>query len=78
MQPFIASTLKDLYADNYATGRSLGIIKPNPGSITFAVKPHKDADANEFEVAKQVRQMQQSSVHVVPVTVQVKAAKSGL
>lgn len=60
-QPFIAPSLHDLYAENRATGRSLGIIKPDPGSITFTVKPAKDADAADREVAEQVRQMQQSS-----------------
>jgi hypothetical protein len=42
-QPFIAPSLKELYADNRATNRSLGIFKPDPDSIKFTVKPAKDA-----------------------------------
>jgi hypothetical protein len=67
-QPFIASSLKELYADNRATNRSLGIVKPDPGSITFTVKPAKDAGAADLEVAEQVRQMQQSSFLEDPLT----------
>ena len=67
-QPFIAPSLKELYADNRATNRSLGIIKPDPGSITFTVKPAKDAGAADLEVAEQVRQMQQSSFLEDPLT----------
>jgi hypothetical protein len=67
-QPFIAPSLHELYADNRATGRSLGVIKPDPGSITFTVKPAKDADAADLEIAEQVRQMQQSSFLEDPLT----------
>lgn len=67
-QPFIAPSLKQLYADNRATSRSLGIIKPDPGSIAFTVKPAKDAGAADLEVAEQVRQMQQSSFLEDPLT----------
>lgn len=42
--------------------------KPDPGSITFTVKPAKDADAADLEVAEQVRQMQQSSFLEDPLT----------
>jgi hypothetical protein len=67
-QPFIAPSLKQLYADNRATNRSLGIIKPDPGSIKFTVKPAKDAGPADLEVAEQVRQMQQSSFLEDPLT----------
>ena len=65
-QPFIAPSLRELYADNRATSRSLGIIKPDPGSITFTVKPAKDAGAADLEVAEQVRQMQQTPSSKIP------------
>lgn len=67
-QPFIAPSLKQLYADNRSTNRSLGIFKPDPSSITFTVKPAKDLDAADLEVAEQVRQMQQSSFLEDPLT----------
>jgi len=67
-QPFIAPSLQQLYADNRATGRSLGIIKPDAGSIVFSTKPAKDVDAADLEVAEQVRKMQQSSFLEDPLT----------
>ena len=67
-QPFIAPSLKELYADNRATNRSLGIFKPDPDSIKFTVKPAKDADAADRAVAEQIRQMQQSSFLEDPLT----------
>jgi hypothetical protein len=67
-QPFIAPSLQQLYADNSATNRSLGIIRPDAGSLKFTVKPAKDADAADLEVAEQVRQMQQSSFLEDPLT----------
>lgn len=67
-QPFIAPSLKQLYADNRATSRSLGIIRPDPGSVRFTVKPAKDADAADRDLAEQVRQMQQSSFLEDPLT----------
>ena len=60
-QPFIAPSLKDLYADNRDTARSLGIIRPDPGSVRFTARPAEDADAADRDLAEQVRQMQQSS-----------------
>jgi hypothetical protein len=67
-QPFIASSLKELYADNRATNRSLGIIKPDPSSIAFTVKRAKDANAADRQIAEEVRQMQQSSFLEDPLT----------
>jgi hypothetical protein len=67
-QPFIAPSLKQLYADNRATSRSLGIFKPDPGSVRFIVKAAKDADDADRAVAEQVRQMQQTSFLEDPLT----------
>lgn len=67
-QPFTAPFLKQLYADNRATNRSLGIFKPDPGSVRFIVKAAKDADAANRAIAKQVGQMQQTSFLEDPLT----------
>jgi hypothetical protein len=67
-QPFIAPSLKQLHEDNRASSRSLGIIRPDPGSIKFLVKPAKDANAEDRDLAEQVRQMQQSSLLEDPLT----------
>jgi hypothetical protein len=67
-QPFIATSLKQLHEDNRTTNRSLGIIRPDPGSIKFLVKPAKDANAEDRDVAEQVHQMQQSSLLEDPLT----------
>ena len=67
-QPFIAPSLKQLHEDNRASNRSLGIIRPDPGSIKFLVKPAKDANAEDRDLAEQVRQMQQSSLLEDPLT----------
>jgi hypothetical protein len=67
-QPFIAASLKQLHIDNRTTNRSLGIIRPDPGSLKFIVKPAKDADATDREVAEQVRQVQQNSLLEDPLT----------
>jgi hypothetical protein len=67
-QPFISPSLKQLHEDNRAANRSLGIIRPDPGSIKFLVKPAKDANAEDRDFAEQVRQMQQSSLLEDPLT----------
>jgi hypothetical protein len=61
-QPFIAPSLKKLHEDNRTIKRSLGIIRPDPGSLKFLVKPAKEAAAKDRDVAEQVRQAQQSSL----------------
>ena len=38
-KPFIAPSLKALHEENKATGRSFGIIAPDPGSMKFFHKP---------------------------------------
>jgi hypothetical protein len=67
-QPFIASSLTQLHAENQAHNRSLGIVRPDPGSLKFLVKPAKDADAEDRQIADQVLQMQQSSFLEDPLT----------
>lgn len=67
-QPFIAPSLTQLHADNRASNRSLGIIRPDAGSLKFIVKPAKDADAEDRQVAEQVLQAQQSSFLEDPLT----------
>ena len=66
--PLIAPSLKQLHAENRATNRSLGIIRPEPGSVKFIVKPAKDADAEDRQIADQVLQAQQGSLLEDPLT----------
>lgn len=42
-KPFIADSLQALKEENVETGRSLGIVKPDPGSVKFSAKPIKEA-----------------------------------
>jgi hypothetical protein len=67
-QPFIAPSLKQLHEDNRASNRSLGIIRPDPGSLRFLIKPAKDANAEDRDLAEHVLQMQQSSFLEDPLT----------
>ncbi|MGH8228307.1 MAG: hypothetical protein ACREU3_10475 [Steroidobacteraceae bacterium] len=67
-QPFITRSLTQLHTENRASNRSLGIIRPDPGSLKFIVKPAKDADAEDRQIADQVLQMQQSSLLEAPLT----------
>lgn len=46
-KPFIVPTLKELHAQNKATKRSFGIIKPEDGSVKFFVKLTKDIDDDD-------------------------------
>jgi len=52
--PFIAPSIKDLMADNEDTGRSLGIIKPDPGSLKFVIKEAAQSEQDDQAVAKMV------------------------
>lgn len=54
--PFVAESLSALQAENKATGRSLGIIRPDPDSVIFKVKRIEDTDAVDQEVTQQVFQ----------------------
>ena len=57
-----------MHEDNVATNRSLGIIRPDAGSLKFFHKPAKEADVEDRQVAEQVLQMQQSSLLEQPLT----------
>lgn len=46
-KPFIAPSLKALHAQNKATQRSLGIIRPDPGSLKFFVDKEDQAGAED-------------------------------
>lgn len=50
-RPFIAKSLKALIDENKSNHRSLGIIKPDPGSIKFIIKEAKNSDKDDQEVA---------------------------
>lgn len=67
-QPFIAPSLTQLHTENRSSNRSLGIVCPDPGSVKFLVKPAKDADAEDRQIADQVLQVQQSSFLEDPLT----------
>lgn len=67
-QPFIAPSLTQLHLDNRASNRSLGIIKPDVGSVRFFVRPAKDADEADRAVSEQVLQVQQTSFLEDPLT----------
>lgn len=41
-RPFVASSLKALHAENKEFKRSLGIVKPDTGSLKFFVRPSKE------------------------------------
>jgi hypothetical protein len=67
-QPFIAPSLTALHQENRTTQRSLGIIRPDPGSLKFLVRAAKDADAEDRQIADQVLQAHQSSLLEAPLT----------
>lgn len=50
--PFIAPSLKALMAENADSNRSLGIIKPDPGSLRFVIKEATQSEQNDQQVAK--------------------------
>lgn len=49
--PHIAPSLRALMDENKDTGRSLGIIKPDPGSLKFRIKAAAKSDKEDQEVA---------------------------
>lgn len=67
-QPFIAPSLTQLHEENRTINRSLGIIRPDPGSLKFYYKAASEADTADQEVTEQVHQMQQSSLLEDPLT----------
>ncbi|MCW9057981.1 MAG: hypothetical protein OQL11_03815 [Gammaproteobacteria bacterium] len=52
--PFIAPSLKDLMAENLDKNRSLGIIKPDPGSLKFVIKEADQSEQDDQDVAEMV------------------------
>lgn len=58
--PFIAPSLKTLMDENKATHRSLGIIKPDPDSLKFKIRPAANSDKEDQQVADLVYQQQSS------------------
>lgn len=46
-KPFVAASLFALKEENAKTGRSLGIIKPDPSSVRFSAKPIKEASSED-------------------------------
>lgn len=46
-KPFVADSLQALKDENMKTGRSLGIIKPDPDSVKFSAKPIREASAED-------------------------------
>lgn len=48
---FIAPSLRELREENRLTKRSLGIIKPDPGSVEFVVKKSKDVSSEDKKIA---------------------------
>jgi hypothetical protein len=67
-QPFIAPSLTALHQGNRTTQRSLGIIRPDPGSLKFIIRAAKDVDAEDRQIADQVLHAQQSSFLEAPLT----------
>lgn len=59
-RPFVALSIQALLKDNEDTGRSLGIIKPDPQSLNFSYKEASQSDADDQEVADLVYQQQVS------------------
>lgn len=56
-EPLVAPSLTVLYNENKrGVGRSLGIIRPDPGSVRFWRKPAEDASEADQEVAAEVYQ----------------------
>jgi hypothetical protein len=57
-QPFIAPSLTALEEDNKNTHRSVGIIRPDPDSLVFKIKPVAESDEDDQEVANLVYKQQ--------------------
>jgi hypothetical protein len=67
-QPFIAPSLTALHRENEESERSLGIVRPDRDSLKFIVRPAKDADAEDREIADEVLKVQQGSLLETPLT----------
>ncbi len=55
-QPFVADSLEALQQQNIETGRSLGIVRPDPASVRFSWKAAPDASEDERENLRVGRQ----------------------
>ena len=55
-KPFITPSLKALLEETKQTHRSLGIIKPDPGSVKFKIKPAAKSDTEDQQVADLIYQ----------------------
>lgn len=62
--PHVASSLVSLREDNLATGRSLGVIRPDPGSLVFSHRKLRNSaeDAAIRTLFEQVSLIEQSSL----------------
>lgn len=54
--PFVAPSLTALQEDQKKTGRSLGIVKPDPASVIFKYKKVGETDAEDQELTAQLFQ----------------------
>lgn len=63
-KPFVADNLKALHEENKTTGRSFGIIRPDPGSLVFFVE--KEGDTNADDRAINQAAFQQVSLFEAP------------
>lgn len=52
--PFVADSLSALQDENRSTNRSLGIVRPDSGSVQFKVKRIDESDDNDRELANEV------------------------
>jgi hypothetical protein len=59
-KPHLAPSLKALLEQNKQTYRSLGIIKPDPGSLQFKIKPAANSETEDQEIADLVFKQQLS------------------
>lgn len=64
--PFIAPSIKSLLADNQKTHRSLGIVKPDTGSLKFKIRPASSSEDDDKHIADLV--YQQHSLLEEPLT----------
>ncbi len=58
--PHIAPSLRTLMAQNKAENRSLGIVKPDPGSLRFKIKAVANSDKDDQMIAELVYRQQAS------------------
>ena len=61
-KPFIAPSLTALMEENKTTHRSLGIVKPDPNSLKFKIRPTAQSDEEDQKVAGMMLRLQQTSL----------------